>query len=89
MGRICARGIISGVQENLAAFTFEHDHILLSRSRILFYPYEAPGYAPLVEYQEERLLWAETSIRTRTTKPLQQGLLQILDSLERLKRIFR
>lgn len=46
------RGIIAGVQEKArATFTFEHDHTLLfPEAQFLFYPYEAPVYAPSRSY---------------------------------------
>ncbi len=83
------RGIISGVQgKSRCTFTFEHDHTLLfPEAEFLFYPYEAPDYAPLVEYQAPTV---DESIRIghAPTNRAAKGTAQILDSLERLKKDF-
>ncbi len=80
------RGIITGVQEKArATFTFEHDHTLLfPEAQFLFYPYEAPVYAPSRSYlppQEGETLRIGHAPTNRAAK----GTDLILSALESLR----
>ncbi|MBL7992757.1 MAG: hypothetical protein JNN25_15080 [Candidatus Kapabacteria bacterium] len=83
------RGIIAGVQEKACfTFTFEHDHTLLfPEAKFLFYPYEAPNYAPFVQYQAP-IVGESIRIGHAPTNRAAKGTEQILGSLERLKKDF-
>lgn len=83
------RGIIADVQgKSCCTFTFEHDHMLLfPEANFLFYPYEAPRYAPSVLYhppEQGEIIRIGHAPTNRAAK----GTEQILDSLERLKKDF-
>ncbi len=83
------RGIISAVQgKAICTFTFEYDHTLLfPEAQFLLYPYQAPDYAPSVEYappsQHEAI-----RIGHAPTNRIGKGTAEILAALERIQSDF-
>jgi hypothetical protein len=83
------RGIITEVQEKaLCTFTFEYDHTLLfPEAQFLLYPYQAPDYAPSVEYAPPRQ-HEVIRIGHAPTNRIGKGTGEILAVLERIQSDF-
>lgn len=83
------RGFIQGVQEKARhTFTFEYDHTLLfSNAEFLLYPYNAPDYAPSVQYRPPAMKEA-IRIGHAPTNRAGKGTAEILAALERLEEEF-